>query len=728
MSKKKGEPPPIAELQREIDTFKFKIDDLCENELPQLGVASPDRLHVYNKANVLKRELSQLDKKLNHLTLADAEIPVKSFEKTKTQEKRRLDTFMNRLEDISNQLEPDEVEEDYFATLSDSEGKRIDREPEKERVVKVFTNEELDGREEEEFEDVEYYSDYVSEEDEPSVDVNEDDDEEEEVVAYAEGLTNFTAEDVGDLSFLKGEVVMILEQTEDGWWPSKNLSGGRGVVPSTLIKLVDRPPEMSTERRDVRRRAERENITPPMVDGQGNTESTATPKRSGKELWGSLREKREQSSRGKVSVVNVLKALKSVPSGFRQPTLGNWYEQEANRISTRILPKTTPSGLELSDLQWDAINKTQKKFPVTVCRDFTLVSVKCIPPIGAGVEVLSRQVYIALWDGEKVLSNIHVVRAVPLEKDFTWTFTPKVGKNVPTLFDGELLVRIDSDNHKLSVLLEFNYTYRRTSTSEESNICCGWTSLPLFEVDGQPAANKNYELEINGGTPFQENVVLDPSISLAASQTLFESLIRTNRQPRATVKLSSINKTTQEIYDTLPQTLVACQRHASFISMYRYHAASVYCRGDSIPSQGVCDPILAYFPRVLGTPDLMDALKIAWDENVKTNLTRTQRRNQLALHAIFKQSFTESAFGLSMAANMPPVVWANDAHEKARQSFVQTFVADKDQLGHLLSAEYKHKPFDIRQVSCSLFTQHNQPVPLLDRENLFYNQPQEDLV
>ena len=55
----------------------------------------------------------------------------------------------------------------------------------------------------------------------------------------------------------------------------------------------------------------------------------------------------------------------------------------------------------------------------------------------------------------QTLSNIHVVRAVPLERDLSWTFTPKVAKTIPSLYDGEIVARINSDDRRISSWFPF---------------------------------------------------------------------------------------------------------------------------------------------------------------------------------------------------------------------------------------------------------------------------------
>ena len=92
----------------------------------------------------------------------------------------------------------------------------------------------------------------------------------------------------------------------------------------------------------------------------------------------------------------------------------------------------------------------------------------------------------------QILSNIHLVRAVGVDRDpHTWAFTPKINNMIPSLFDGDCIARInEAENPNISLLMELNYYYVRSSSGEFGELCCGWASLPLFEVDGTLIGNR----------------------------------------------------------------------------------------------------------------------------------------------------------------------------------------------------------------------------------------------
>ncbi|XP_066931469.1 nephrocystin-1-like isoform X3 [Clytia hemisphaerica] len=700
----------LNKLQRQIDQIKFEIDEFCEDDLPNVGHASPGRQSAYSRAQNMKKEVFSLETNLNDLDVREQKLPANKFEEKRRTELKRLTLLKSRLTEVMEQLEPDEVEEDYFRKFeSHGTRKSILKSPDNflnesvpSKSVKIksvtpsprrkVTEQNRDGFDEDDDDD-DFEEDYLEGESELDVD-DEDDDEEEyeetdedevsedQVLHIVRGLTNYNAQQEGDLTFKVGDQIEILEVSDDGWWTGRDCHGNEGLVPSTLVEIVHE--EQPIKQKNVKAK-------PPLEK-----------QRSGKELWENLKD----SKTSKTSVTDVLKAMKAIPQGFRSSTLGKWYQKEEYRSSSYVIPKTNSSNLQYNDLYWDPVNKKLRGQQTSTCRTITLVSVKFVPPIGAGVEILSRHVYFALWDGEKILSNIHVVRAVPLERDLSWTFTPKVAKHIPSLYDGELVARINSDDRKISLLMELNYSYVRTSTGERSEISCGWASLSLFDESGAPVGNKNHDLIVNGGTPFEKGVPLDPTIGVNTNVSLMQSILRSNRQPKITVKTTTFNKVTKDIYDMLPERFVTCQRYARFIGYFRQHAATVFCKDDLIERGTVFDTLLAQFPRALDYHDLMDALMMTWEEKAKSSLNRSQRRDNAHVQSVFMQCFNESILGLLQCAHLPPFHWANETAEKARFAFILSFLQKKESLGNLLSAEQKFKPINVGRMAFTNNTTH----------------------
>ncbi|KAF4016017.1 hypothetical protein G4228_008305 [Cervus hanglu yarkandensis] len=173
-----------------------------------------------------------------------------------------------------------------------------------------------------------------------------------------------------------------------------------------------------------------------------------------------------------IDTVDVLTTMGAVPAGFRPSTLFQLLEEGNQfRASYFLQPELTPSQLAFRDLMWDA--KTGS-----------------------------------------VLSNIHTVRATwQPKKPKTWTFSPQVTGILPCLLDGDCFIRSNSSSPDLGILFELGISYIRNSTGERGELSCGWVFLKLFDATGIPIPAKTYKLFLNGGTPYEKGVEVDPSVS-----------------------------------------------------------------------------------------------------------------------------------------------------------------------------------------------------------------------
>ncbi|XP_065059578.1 nephrocystin-1-like isoform X2 [Rhopilema esculentum] len=641
----------LPKIKREIDKLKFKVDELCDHEIPHLGAASPDRKSVYDKCSNLTAAVYDLISQIGQLSLKNEKLPTKEFEAAKAAEGRRLTVLREKLEQISSQLEPDEVEEDYLSKFVGGDAPSVSD------ANSFDGHHEADGDDYETDESIEVYR--------------------------VEAFGDFAGEEVGDLQFKKGEILTIITTRDDGWWTAENKDGKTGLVPSTLLKILD----------DEEDDKEVEN-----KDKPGKIVSEKPPlqkKRSGKDLWQSLR-----MSKAETTVNDVLKAMKAVPSGFRSSTLGIMLKQEEHKTSFWLTPKLSSSNLSFRDLFWDPVNKKLRPRAVKLTRTFSLMGAKFIPLPGAGLEVKSRHVRISFWDGKNVYGNIHTVRAIAVEKDEqSWSFTPRLSVFLPSLYDGECIARINSATENLALLFELNYSYVRTTTEDKGELSAGWCTLPLFEKDGTPIVNKNYELALHGGTPFEKGVDVDAALSLKTSQSLFQSLIRTNRQPRLIVKLTPINRVEKAQFDLLPDLLITCERHIKFIVLYRELLANTYLKDGEPSGEYICDPIMANICKAFDFSDLIDALQMIWNERSKVNLSRSQKRDQAHMLKFFRQCFIESTFSIMNNVKFPPYIWANETAEQERVKFITSYLAEKNSLALMFAPSSTFKPFNTRKVS-----------------------------
>ncbi|XP_077891640.1 uncharacterized protein LOC144372096 isoform X2 [Ictidomys tridecemlineatus] len=200
-------------------------------------------------------------------------------------------------------------------------------------------------------------------------------------------------------------------------------------------------------------------------------------------------------------------------TGLALIDLGQSIDMELFPKGTALTAKCQTSGFQctemLSNKPW---NYQIKSRPSRVSLILTLWSCKMIPLPGTSIQVLSRHVCLCLYDGSKVLSNIHTVRATwQPKKPKTWTFLPRSlaschACSMATVLSGPIL-------HLQTWEYYLNLEFLRNSTGERGELSCSWVFLRIFDASGVPIPAKTYELFLNGGTPYEKGVEVDPSVS-----------------------------------------------------------------------------------------------------------------------------------------------------------------------------------------------------------------------
>uniref|UniRef100_A0A8C3XQZ9 Nephrocystin-1 n=1 Tax=Chelydra serpentina TaxID=8475 RepID=A0A8C3XQZ9_CHESE len=543
-------------------------------------------------------------------------------------------------------------------------------------VTKGYTEEEDEDEESSGEEDAE------EEEEEDNNDEEEDDDDElEDQPTIKECITvgDFVAQQEGDLTFKKDEVLLILDKKPDGWWMAKNSKGERGLVPKTYLvaynKGVGQEPSEEESEEDIEVIDETQIKQKILCFEQNNT-------------------------------IDVLATMGAVPAGFRPSTLSQLLE-EGNQFQASyfIQPELTSSQLAFKDIVWSPEKDTIQPRPTRVSLILTLWSCKMIPLPGVSIQVLSRHVRLCLFDGNRVLSNIHTVRATWQPKNpKTWTFSPRVTGILPSLLDGDCFIRSNSSSPDISILFELGITYIRNSTGERGELSCGWAFLKLFDSSGIPVSSKTYELLLNGGTPYERGVEVDPSISRRASGGVFHQMITLKKQPQLLVKLRSLSTRSKGILNLLPETLIGNMCYIHLLIFYRQILSDVLLK-DRISMQSadlISNPILATFPKLMEQPDLMDALRSSWAEKEST-LKRSEKRDREFLKSVFFLVYHDCVFPLLQSTFLPEYKWAEEESEASRWKVIADFLKrnqEKDgALYSLLSSEIVHKAFDISEIT-----------------------------
>uniref|UniRef100_A0A7M4F2M5 Nephrocystin 1 n=1 Tax=Crocodylus porosus TaxID=8502 RepID=A0A7M4F2M5_CROPO len=468
----------------------------------------------------------------------------------------------------------------------------------------------------------------------------------------------------------KSEVLLILDKNPDGWWMAENSKGERGLVPKTYLAVYKK-------------------------EGLGQ-------KPSEEETDDDIEVVDETND-----AIDVLATMGAVPSGFRPSTLSQLFEEGNEfRASYFLQPELTTSQLAFKDLVWNTEKGTIQPRPTRISLIITLWSCKMIPLPGVSIQVLSRHVRLCLFDGNRVLSNIHTVRAMWQPKNpKSWTFSPRVTGILPGLLDGDCFVRSNSSSPDIGILFELGITYIRNSTGERGELSCGWTFLKLFDSSGIPVSSKTLELLLNGGTPYERGVEVDPSISRRASDSIFHQMITLKKQPQLFVKLRSLSTQSKDILNLLPETLIGSMCYIHLLILYRQILGDVLLK-DRISAQSadlISNPILATFPKLMEQPDLMDAFRVCNTCYIEESSAASRPRDQEFLKTVFTLVYHDSVFPLLQSTFLPKHKWADEESEASRWKVIADFLKQTREndgaLYSLLSSETVHKAFDISEVA-----------------------------
>ncbi|XP_018876343.3 nephrocystin-1 isoform X2 [Gorilla gorilla gorilla] len=654
---------PLQALRRRNQELKQQVDSLLSESQLKEALEPNKRQHIYQRCIQLKQAIDENKNALQKLSKADESAPVANYNQRKEEEHTLLDKLTQQLQGLAVTISRENITEDGAPTEEEEESESEDSED--------SGGEEEDAEEEEEEkEENESHKRSTS----------------EEYIAVGD----FTAQQVGDLTFKKGEILLVIEKKPDGWWIAKDAKGNEGLVPRTYLE----PYSEEEEGQESSEEGSEED-----VEAVDETADGAEVKQRTDSHWSAV-----QKAISEINTADVLTTMGAIPAGFRPSTLSQLLE-EGNQFRANyfLQPELMPSQLAFRDLMWDATEGTIRSRPSRISLILTLWSCKMIPLPGMSIQVLSRHVRLCLFDGNKVLSNIHTVRATwQPKKPKTWTFSPQVTRILPCLLDGDCFIRSNSASPDLGILFELGISYIRNSTGERGELSCGWVFLKLFDGSGVPIPAKTYELFLNGGTPYEKGIEVDPSISRRAHGSVFYQMMTMRRQPQLLVKLRSLNRRSRNVLSLLPETLIGNMCSIHLLIFYRQILGDVLLK-DRMSLQStdlISHPMLATFPMLLEQPDVMDALRSSWAEKEST-LKRSEKRDKEFLKSTFLLVYHDCVLPLLHSTRLPPFRWAEEETETARWKVITDFLKQNQEnqgaLQALLSPDGVHEPFDLSE-------------------------------
>lgn len=657
---------PLQALRRRNQELKQQVDSLLsESQLKEEALEPSKRQDIYQRCIQLKQAIDENKNALQKLSKADESAPVANYNQRKEEEHTLLDKLTQQLQGLAVTISRKNITEVGAPTEQEEDSESEESEDSSEE-------EEDTEEEEEEKEENEYHNQSTG----------------EEYIAVGD----FTAQQAGDLTFKKGEILLVIEKKPDGWWIAKDAKGNEGLVPRTYLEPYSEEEEEGQE--SIEEGSEED------VEVVDETADGAEVKQRTDSHWSAV----QKAISEQINTVDVLTTMGAIPAGFRPSTLSQLLEEGNQfRASYFLQPELMPSQLAFRDLMWDATEGTIRSRPSRISLILTLWSCKMIPLPGVSIQVLSRHVRLCLFDGNKVLSNIHTVRATwQSKKPKTWTFSPQVSRILPCLLDGDCFIRSNSASPDVGILFELGISYIRNSTGERGDLSCGWVFLKLFDASGVPIPAKTYELFLNGGTPYEKGVDVDPSVSRRAHGSVFYQMMAMRRQPQLLVKLRSLNRRSRNVLSLLPETLIGSMCSVHLLIFYRQILGDVLLK-DRMSLQStdlISHPMLATFPMLLEQPDVMDALRSSWAEK-ESMLKRSEKRDKEFLKSTFLLVYHDCVLPLLHSTRLPPFRWAEEESETARWKVITDFLKQNQEnqgaLQALLSPDGIHEPFDLSE-------------------------------
>uniref|UniRef100_A0A8C0NHQ8 Nephrocystin 1 n=1 Tax=Canis lupus familiaris TaxID=9615 RepID=A0A8C0NHQ8_CANLF len=627
----------LQALQRRSQELKLQVGSLLSESQLKEALDASKRRNIYQRCIQLKQAIDENKNALQKLNKADETAPIGNYNQKKEEERSLLDKLTHQLQELAVSISRENITEIRALTEREEDNKSADEEEEAEE----------EDEEEEEEEESEEGGGEEEETEEEEEEKQENESHHQATSKEYIAVGDFTAQQAGDLTFKpynkeEGQDTSEEEDSEEDVEVGDQTAGGEEV--------------------------------------KQRTDSH----------WSAV----QKAISEQINTVDVLTTMGAIPAGFRPSTLFQLLEEGNQfRASYFLQPELTPSQLAFRDLMWDAKTGTIRSRPSRVSFILTLWSCKMIPLPGTSIQVLSRHVRLCIFDGNKVLSNIHTVRATwQSKKPKTWTFSPQVTGILPCLLDGDCFIRSNSSSPDLGILFELGISYIRNSTGERGELSCGWVFLKLFDASGIPIPAKTYELFLNGGTPYEKGVEVDPSVSRRAYGSVFHQMMTMRRQPQLLVKLRSLNRRSRDLLSLLPETLIGSMCTIHLLIFYRQILGDVLLKDRTSMQSAdlISNPVLATFPKLLEQPDMMDAL----------------RRDKEFLKAMFLLVYHDCVVPLLHSTLLPPFRWAEEETEAARWKVIADFLKQNQENGGalqaLLSPDGVHEPFDISEQTYDL--------------------------
>lgn len=386
--------------------------------------------------------------------------------------------------------------------------------------------------------------------------------------------------------------------------------------------------------------------------------------------------------------LDYLKSFGSMPVGYRPSTISSLSRRGKCSVSSALAnPGLVASGVSLRDLAIDPATQTvRKRFVKTTCKVLA-VSAKGVPPPGPSAQVVARRLRACLWDTERgePVGCSHVVSAVLASSKpgcRQWKFPSSQGIWIRRSGENAFLMRSGSSNPEVCLLFELCIVARRIGRTADApaaspvtdgpptvELSCGWAKLPLFSKDGAfVAIGKTHKLSLEGGTPHDSGVEIDPLEAKGKG-----------KGPILMVKLTTLSRADQNETATLPANVVTAFSTVPLMASFRQLLLEAVIRRGMPRSMAwpapVSEPAISAFLREADDALLLEALKALWFKRVKS-LGRKDCRNVDVLKKHFSSAVLQlfPLLGDISAPASEVELFATEATLSERTSRIQQFV------------------------------------------------------
>ncbi|XP_077647961.1 nephrocystin-1-like [Urocitellus parryii] len=216
--------------------LKQQVDSLLSESRLKEALESYKSRDIYQRCIQLKQATDENKNVLQKLRKVDESAPVGNYNQRKEEEQNFLDKLTQQLQALA-------------VTTS--------REHRTETDVLTDKEEDEDSSEEdEEDEDDDEMEESGGEEEESEEEEEQENESPKQTSRKYIALGDFTAQQVGDLTFKKEEILLVIEKKPDGWWIAQDSKGNEGLIPRTYLEFSS-PVLKKRSRRQVKRAVRR---------------------------------------------------------------------------------------------------------------------------------------------------------------------------------------------------------------------------------------------------------------------------------------------------------------------------------------------------------------------------------------------------------------------------------------------------------------------------------------